>query len=230
MKYVSMTLFGDSRLYNEGAIINAKLCRKYLKDYEPLFYISESAPALKALQNIATVEVMPHVEEVRRSTDNIIWHQDGNSRFMAWRYYALERSDCDRAVFADVDARISPRLSSAINLWENSDYLALCMFECEHHHNGGVAPGISAVVGGLHNNLRKNLESYYNFYVKNGGVPIFYDIHAFRDVILNEVNYSVLKMGYGCDIAIPDVPMPEGMGRFCGDVVSPEWRNEIYGN
>jgi hypothetical protein len=228
MKYVSFVLFGESRLYNAGALKNVDLCEKHYSGWEPVFYVSENAPALKSLQKVARVIVTPASPGLVRSDDpnDISWHRCETAARMVDRYFILEDVTCERACFRDTDSYLSPRDFDAVKRWEDSGALGCSIYECEQHWNGGVMPGLSAVVN-IFGNVPESIDKFKSLYKGSHEPWIFYDIHLYRNLFVDPIGFNYIRFGYGTDNPL-NVPMPEGYGRFCGDVVDEHLRHEIY--
>lgn len=230
MKYISYSLFGDSKLYCQGMLDNLPLIRKYYPDWRTIIYISENSPVLRTLEseNVELV-VMPPSNSLYRASDNIEWHKDPVSYNMTWRYHVLDKDDCEYATFRDADSRVNPREAAAVNEFVANNYLALCLYECKEHWNG-VMPGMSSLYN-VGFTYKKTIKQYIDEYLevyKEGHEPmIFFDIHAFRTLFIEPVGYAVRRCGFGTDNPLA-VPMPPEYGRFVGDVVHPEWRDEKW--
>ena len=105
--YVSFSLWGNSPIYNVGAIKNAQLMDVFYPDWKMIVFYDNSVPQ-------STIDKLSELGVVLRD-------MTGNGIYgMFWRFFAHDESDCEYVVFRDTDSRISEREKMAVDEWIRS--------------------------------------------------------------------------------------------------------------
>jgi len=134
-KIISFSLYGNSKLYCQGAIENIFVAKKHLPDWRCLFYVASDCPALEDLRALdCDVIEMPPQGGIDRTDNN--WKWDVNHCGMFWRNYIIDDLEIgDAVLFRDADSRISRRDAWVVNDWMESPYIAARIAENPSHHN-----------------------------------------------------------------------------------------------
>ncbi len=103
-KYISLSLYGDNPIYTIGAVRNAELYAQIYPGWQMVVYHDHQVPA-----NILEQLIVRNVELVPMQGDTIFP--------MFWRFYILDREDCERAIFRDADSRLTEREALAVEEW-----------------------------------------------------------------------------------------------------------------
>lgn len=230
-KVISYSLWGDSKLYCQGAIENVYHAEKWYPDWTLRFYVAQDCPALSALQNMGVeTVVMPPMEGIDRTLGGGVWHDQDDHVAMMWRFMAIDDCDTDYVIFRDTDSRLNPREASAVKDWIESGKVAHRMHEVPAHWNAVVMGGMWGIKGGqLHPNLK--IAHMIERYMSPGGFDrlgepkIFVDLYFIRDLIWPRIKHSCL--GHGHAHALP-FPCHEPWSGKVGEVVNEEWRKETY--
>lgn len=115
---ISMSLYGDSPMYLQGALANAFLREAFYPGWGLRFYCSD---------DVDTTLLEKEGCEIRRM---------GVSRKhagMLWRFLAAWDEGYERVIFRDADSRFNPREVAAVKAWEASGLKAHCMHDHPHH-------------------------------------------------------------------------------------------------
>lgn len=223
MKIISFSLWGNSKLYCQGAIDNIECAKVHYPDWKCRFYVAQNCPALPILQQMdcEVIEIMSDSYSIDREKEG--WHWDLNHKGMMWRFYAISDSHIERVIFRDTDSRLSAREADAVREWEESGLLAHRMHEVKEHWNSLLMGGMWGIKGGLFTNIEETIHHYCNLYTKIRNEPwIFVDLWFLMDVIWPYIKESCLGHGYSHPNQFKiDGPM-------VGDVVHKEWRDEIF--
>lgn len=107
-KIISYSLWGNTPMYNVGAIQNAYIAQKIYPGWISRFYIGHSVPD----ETIKKLSEMDNTEIVMVGTPDS-WTG------MFWRFFAID--DSDVAIFRDTDSRLSERELLAVNEWLYGD-------------------------------------------------------------------------------------------------------------
>ena len=107
---ISYSLWGDTPMYNIGAIRNAEMAPDIFPEFICRFYLGSDVPK----ETRDELEKHEHVEiiDVDESND---WQG------MFWRFWAVDsEDDVDVVVFRDTDSRLSKREYEAVREWYQS--------------------------------------------------------------------------------------------------------------
>jgi hypothetical protein len=107
MKYLSFSLWGNSPLYNIGAIKNAELWKTIYTDWQMVVYYDVTVPS----------DTITKLNEMGVLTIDIT-HK--NLYGMFWRFFAVDLPYSEYCVFRDTDSRITIREKMAVDEWINS--------------------------------------------------------------------------------------------------------------
>ena len=121
-KVISFSLWGESKKYTHGAIINADLAEKIYPDWICRFYVAKSVPTDIISQLVA-----------KKNTEVFVMNSQGNWEGMFWRFYAASDPEVDLMISRDCDSRLTERESLAVKEWEKSDMMFHIMRDHPHH-------------------------------------------------------------------------------------------------
>lgn len=225
-KYISFSLWGNSRLYCEGAIENIECAKKWYPDFVCRFYVASNCPALPILRTLdCEVVEMPPIKGIDRTSEAWVWQKDHIAMF--WRYFIIdELGEGDVVLFRDCDSRVSERESKVVYRWlERGNEVALIFAENESHHNSWAMGGMWGIVGGVLTNIHDSIHSWIYRYNEMSHPWIFVDLEYNTNVIGPMIDTYTLKYGHGFSRALPELKEGE---RFIGDVYEPQWREEEF--
>lgn len=118
LNILSMSLYGNSLMYLQGAVVNAKLMPTIYPGWKMVIYCE---------CGIDTSELESLGVEIRRQGKS---HQHSG---MFWRFLAAWDENVEYVIFRDVDSRINVREAAAVQVWMKSRYVAHCMHDHIHH-------------------------------------------------------------------------------------------------
>jgi hypothetical protein len=107
MNYVSFSLWGENPIYNVGIIKNAELMEKYYPNWKMVVFFDDSVPK-------------DTIEELQKRSVETKLFSDKSIYGMFWRFFAVDLTDCEYAIFRDADSRLSLRESLAVDEWIKS--------------------------------------------------------------------------------------------------------------
>jgi hypothetical protein len=105
-KVISFSLWGDSPIYNVGAIKNAHLAKEIYPDWICRYYLGKSVP-------FQTVQELMEID----NTEIYIMNEIGNWTGMFWRFYPASDSDVSVMISRDTDSRLNLREKAAVDEW-----------------------------------------------------------------------------------------------------------------
>jgi hypothetical protein len=107
---VAFCLYGKDKKYQQGALENAKLIKKYLPGWTPIFFVSDDLPQ--------------KLSDALQVTGATLLTAESNwpRHKMLWRLLALWVEPCTRVILRDTDSRITLREVAAVEEWIASDY------------------------------------------------------------------------------------------------------------
>lgn len=228
MKVISFSLWGDDKLYCQGAIENVKLAKIHYPDWKCRFYIDEKCPAIRgldALEEESEIVIMRNDESyLAIDRENPNWHMNPRYIGMLWRFYAIDDPNVDTVIFRDCDSRLNAREAHAVQEWLNSGYMMHRMHECKEHWNAQVMGGMWGIhTKPLRGQIQDSITEYLKIYQKIRNEPwIFVDLWWIMDCLWPLVNKYCI--GHGCGH-----PNPFKIdGSMVGGVVNEEWRGQKY--
>jgi len=224
-RYISFSLWGDSRLYCQGAIDNIKLAKEVYPDFTCRFYVAEDCPALADLRNLdCEIVVMPKQKGIDRENKDWTWQFEHIGMF--WRYLIIdELVDGDIALFRDCDSRVSKRESDIVYKWIDSDKIALVFAENAAHRNSFTMSGMFSIKGGILIGIKESIYKWIERYKEFNHPWIFVDLEYNSNILAPLIGQHTLYYGYGFNNSLP--PLKDGE-KFIGEVINGEWRNEKY--
>ncbi len=134
-KIISISLYGDSPVYFNGVIANARLAKKIYPGWTVRVYCEVSNIDLTPLVELGC-------EIIRKPT----------SRFhagMFWRFLAAWDEEAERVIFRDADSRLNVREAVAVKAWEKSGLDAHCMKDHLHHTRMPMSGGMWGIKCGI---------------------------------------------------------------------------------
>lgn len=147
MKVISFSLWGDSPVYNTGAVRNAELALDFYPDWECWFHCSRCVPesmleALRCLSNVRIVSV----------------NEVGSHRGLFWRFLPASDPAVEVVLSRDCDSRIEYREMMAVREWMRS---GKCFHVMRDHpqHNVTVLGGMFGVKQGALPDMRAMVEA-----------------------------------------------------------------------
>lgn len=102
MKIISFSLWGDDKLYCQGALENVELARQCYPDWTCRFYVDPSCPVIQKLIDLgAQVRIVnENMKSIDRQDD--AWHRDPNHQGMLWRFFAIDDPEVDIVILGIV--------------------------------------------------------------------------------------------------------------------------------
>lgn len=151
-KYVSFSLWGDKTLYTIGAIRNAELMKQIYPNWNMIVYYDANVPkhVLFELEKNG-VELVPILNKTIHP--------------LFWRFFVIDRADCDRAIFRDADSRVSVREKKAVDDWIQENTVLHVMRDHPYHEIpfGTQKLGILGGMWGMKGSEIKIMERISNF-------------------------------------------------------------------
>lgn len=222
-KIISFSLWGDSKLYCQGAIDNVICAKEHYPDWKCRFYIARNCPALPDLEKLdCELVVMPcDFNTIDKNNNRSNPHNLG----MLWRFLAISDPNVERVIFRDTDSRVSAREAAAVAEWEQSDHLMHRIHECSAHWNVPVMGGMWGLKGGLISNIEDLLRDYlydYQFKLNEHRHWFVIDLYFIIDILWPYFKNSCMGHGF-------NHPSPLTVdGPMVGGVVHEEWRDVKY--
>jgi len=210
-KIISISLYGDSPVYYNGALCNAQLAPEIFPGWTIRFYVEKGIPTNELEAMGAEVIVKP------------------KSRIhsgMFWRFLAAWDSKAERVIFRDSDSRLNIKEAIAVKAWEESGLDAHEMKDHPHHSrlpmSGGMW-GIKCRV--LPNNLHREVLRFCRRPCQR-----VVDMRWLRDRVHPLIEKSILRHS-SVITQWPNVPFPlhPEMKEFCGQQYD-EKGNPIWPN
>lgn len=229
-RIISYSLWGDSKLYVQGAIDNFYLAKEYYSDWTVRYYIAQDCPVISKLQSLgAECVVMDSIPTLDKTRSG--WEDDWQHQAMFWRFLAFGDPEAEYIISRDCDSRLSKRESTAVAEWIESGVLGHIMYECDAHYNG-IMGGLNGLVGGLFTqdniviSINNFLQNYKSLYQERW---VFADLIYLRDWIFSNIQFSVMTHGHKAQKPFTvEMPSDGSLGKFIGDIVHPEWRAERW--
>lgn len=183
-KYVSYSLFGDSKKYINGIKRNADLIDKYYPDWEMIIYVNK-----EGLENFLSLDYKEQFNIIIASTGNT------NAVGTMWRFFVHDLADCERFIIRDLDSRISQREVDAVNAWIESGH-KLHIMRDHPHHGHVIMGGMWGMVPDRSFNMRQACEDYITAH-GNTTKWSMTDMDFLRDVVYSKYfRYSKIHATY----------------------------------
>jgi hypothetical protein len=152
---ISFSLFGDARIYLDGALPNLLLSRTIYPSWRCRFYVSQEIPASLTLElEAAGAEVIPM--QRRDQWDGLFW-----------RFLAVEDPGAEYVIVRDVDARLSRREGAAVDEWIASGRPFHIMRD-HPLHNAAILGGMWGCRRGVLPDIRRMIGEWQQFDRKGG--------------------------------------------------------------
>ena len=136
MQIITFSLFGDKKIYCQGAVENARLAKTIYPGWIARFYIAQDVPA-------------QYVDQLKSHGAEIIHcEQRGPYDGLIWRFRPFNESNVDVWISRDCDSRLSWREKRAVDEWMSSGKSVHLMRDGHNH-----AYTIMAGMFGINNNL-----------------------------------------------------------------------------
>ena len=119
MKYLSFSLWGDSPMYNIGAIKNAESWKDIYPEWEMVVFYDDTVPT-------ETIEKLDNLGVETIKMDDSIYG-------CFWRFLAADFDDCEYVIFRDSDSRLSQREYLAVVEWIESGKTLHVMRDHPYH-------------------------------------------------------------------------------------------------
>lgn len=176
-KIISMSVWGNTPRYIEGAIRQVDLAKKYYPDWVVRIYTDNSNP-YKHLNNVECIQ--------------------GDSTYgMFWRFLPLFESDDNIVMVRDSDSRITVREAKAIDEWLQSDKKFHVFRDHEAHFEFPIIGCAFALKGKLSSNARTKMGGYDTIH------RYLLDQFYLRDIVYPEVQDSTfvhsMHEGWFCE-------------------------------
>lgn len=148
MKIISFSLWGDTPLYNVGAVKNAELAPEIYPDWKCRFYCGTNTDksCLDDLRSIDNTEVIDMGEE-------------GSWASMFWRFFAADSDDV--VISRDVDSRLNQREKDAVDVWLNSDKDFHIMRDHPWGHKHIILGGMWGARNGILKGVTESINKYH---------------------------------------------------------------------
>jgi hypothetical protein len=153
MKYISFSLWGNSPIYNIGAIRNAELWKTIYPDWQMVIYYDTTVP----------IETISKLNELGVLTIDVT---QKNLYGMFWRFFAVDLPESEYCVFRDTDSRITIREKMAVDEWINSGKSIHVMRDHPYHMIPYGNDGLG-ILGGM-------------WGIKSNSIPLTEMIERFR--------------------------------------------------
>jgi hypothetical protein len=121
MNYISFSLWGDSPIYNIGAIRNAEQYKTFYPKWKMVLYYNNTVLT-------ETIEKLKTLDVILIDMSNIKIYG------MFWRFLAETIDDAEYVIFRDCDSRLSNREKLAVNEWIQSGKSLHIMRDHPAHH------------------------------------------------------------------------------------------------
>jgi hypothetical protein len=167
-KIISFSLWGDSKIYNYGAVENAIIAKEIYPEWECWFYIGKGV-----LKNVKEyLSKMTNVKIIDKS------QEENKLSNMLWRFEPGFTTD-DIIISRDCDSRLNIREKLAVDEWLASDKDFHIMRDHPYGHRGRVLGGM----WGSRNGILKEFNYIYETFCKNKNNKYLYDMDLFNKVI-----------------------------------------------
>lgn len=224
-KIISFSLWGDDKLYCQGAIDNIACAKEYYPDWMCRFYVDHKCPALPVLLEcdcqVSIIYGNDNCKAVDRTDPD--WHMDFNLTGMLWRFFAIDDHDIDTVIFRDCDSRVGARDAHAVQEWLDSGLAMHRMHECKEHWNAQVMGGMWGIHTKYLTDVEPSIRRYLEIYRQIRNEPwIFVDLWWIMDVLWPHFEHHCMGHGY----MHPNKFKVDGP--MVGGVVNEEWRGQKY--
>jgi protein O-GlcNAc transferase len=150
-KVISFSLWGDSPIYNIGAIRNAELAKEIYPGWICRFYYDTTTP-------LSTIEKLNSFNNVELVSMGV----EGDWTGMFWRFFPASDIDVDVVIVRDCDSRLNIREKLAVDEWLISDK----GFHIMRDHPAHVSEILGGMWGskrGVISNMKELVDDYLKF-------------------------------------------------------------------
>lgn len=204
-RLISMSLYGDSPKYLNGAIANARLLDDIYPGWKLRVYCE------RGLDCSALTELGCEVVTMPRSRKH---------SGMFWRFLPAWETELERVIFRDADSRINVREAAAVQAWIESGKTAHCLHDHPHHVCMPIMGGMWGIkTGFLPEELRLKVVKY-----SRRSQPRVADMKFLRDHVHPLIQYQVLRHTFRFLKKWGGVPFPKHpeFDGFVGQIVEEE--------
>ncbi|WP_376967552.1 hypothetical protein ABNQ39_35475 (plasmid) [Azospirillum sp. A26] len=143
MRLISMSVWGSSRMYWEGALINSRIYKEIYPGWTLRIYTDE--------QNDFTRELVANGAQV------CLMRNPGGIFGMFWRFIPASDEGLDALIVRDADSRLNVREAAAVEAWLASGKGAHVMRDHPHHLNWQMLGGMWGVRGGVIPDMKEKI-------------------------------------------------------------------------
>ena len=145
MKIITFSLFGDKKIYCQGAVENARLAKQIYPSWLARFYVEKDVPKRYV------DEILSYGAEVVECES--IGAYDG----LNWRFRPFNEEGVDVWISRDCDSRLSHRERVAVEQWLESDR-SVHLIRDSHNHAYTIMAGMFGVNNSIFNERYGTLE------------------------------------------------------------------------
>ena len=151
-KIISFSLFGQQRLYLDGALANAALVDEVYPGWIARFYVDDTVPAA----------VVNQLRALKAQVSFVDGRGLGLYFGMYWRFFAAADTSIERFIIRDADSRINHREAAAVQEWIESGKDFHIMRD-SIHHTKRIMGGMWGGVGGSIPHIERSILHYGRF-------------------------------------------------------------------
>ena len=183
-KVISYVLWGNKKLYNQGAVVNVHDAKKYYPGWTVRIHCAEDSPILDELKSL-DCEVV---------TFSPVFSANG---LHAWnnifqRFLPAADPEVDLTIFRDVDSRLSIREVVAVDAWLQGDKALHVMHDYPAHYFMPICSGAWGIRGGW---LPKIMEMIERWVVASNMTCTDDRFLGVDEKFLSEVIWPIFKHG-----------------------------------
>lgn len=138
-----MSVWGSSRMYWEGALINSRIYKEIYPGWTLRIYTDE--------QNEFTQELLGNGAQV------CLMRNPGGIFGMFWRFIPASDEGLDALIVRDADSRLNIREATAVEAWLASGKGAHVMRDHPHHLNWPMLGGMWGIRGGVIPDMKERI-------------------------------------------------------------------------
>jgi len=197
-KIISISLYGNSPVYYNGALCNAQLAPEIFPGWTIRYYCEKGIVATE-LRNLGCEIVFKPKSRIHSG--------------MFWRFLAAWDIKGERVIFRDSDSRLNVKEAEAVKAWEQSGLNAHEMKDHPHHSRLPMSGGMWGIKCGV---LPKHLHREVLRLCRRNQ-PRVKDMRWLRDKVHPLIEHSLLRHS-SVETKWPSVPFPDhpAMEGFCG--------------
>lgn len=173
MKLITFSLWGNSDMYNNGAIQNCILAEQLFPDWICRFYIGTNTDK-------KTIEILKSF----KNTQVVDMGIEATPKSRIWRFYPCSEQNVEMMISRDADCRFSPREVEAVNGWLNSNK-NFHIIRDHPHHNAPILAGLWGARNGILKNMKELLLQFENNNIA--------DKKEYDQIFLANLVYGIVK-------------------------------------